>query len=84
MTVNTTADLCRVVVSVATTSTSRVLVEAWLPDEWNSRLLASGGGGIGGCVDYNSLPCGVSLGRSFQRDRHGYDLSYICILFPVR
>lgn len=61
-TVNATTDLCRVVVSVATTSTSRVLVEAWLPDEWNSRLIASGGGGISGCVDYNAVPYGASLG----------------------
>ena len=47
--------------SVATISTRRVLVKAWLPNPWNSRLLSSGGGGIGGCVDYNGLHYGDLL-----------------------
>lgn len=58
---NATADICRVVVSVNTTETSSVIVEGWLPNEWNSRFLASGGGGILGCVDYTTMQRGVQL-----------------------
>ncbi|KAI8164859.1 putative feruloyl esterase B-1 [Colletotrichum sp. SAR 10_70] len=50
----TPASICRVVLDVATSPSSAVRVEGWLPppEAWNSRLLASGTGGIGGCVDY--------------------------------
>ncbi|KAL8418484.1 hypothetical protein RB594_001901 [Gaeumannomyces avenae] len=57
-----TSDLCRIVVNVTTSPTSEVLVEAWLPDTWTGRFLATGTGGLGGCVDYYALQNGVSSG----------------------
>ncbi|KAI0181759.1 tannase and feruloyl esterase [Hypoxylon sp. FL1284] len=59
-----TADLCRLVLTVATTSSSEVQVEAWLPDAqiWNKRSLATGNGGIGGCIDYPTMQNGAGLG----------------------
>ena len=45
---NATSDLWRLVLNVTTSSTSEVLIEAWLPDIWNGRFLATGNGGIGG------------------------------------
>lgn len=59
---NITANLCRIVVDVSTSPSSRVQVEAWLPEQWNGRLLATGGGGIGGCIDYTTMQNGASLG----------------------
>jgi hypothetical protein len=51
-----TNDLCRVVVNVTTSATSTVRLEAWLPDEWNGRLLAVGTGeGGGGLVDVSII-----------------------------
>jgi hypothetical protein len=61
-TVTTPVAICRVVYSYATSSTSDVLVEGWLPDEWNARLMATGGGGIGGCVDYATVEYGTAFG----------------------
>ncbi len=62
--VNATADLCRVVLSVNTTAdgSGQALVEGWLPDDWNRRLMGTGGGGISGCVDYATVMYGARLG----------------------
>ncbi|KAI0112740.1 tannase and feruloyl esterase [Hypoxylon sp. NC0597] len=61
---NATANLCRLVLVVATTSSSKIQLEAWLPDSegWNGRFLATGNGGIGGCIDYATMQNGAGLG----------------------
>ncbi|KAI1381288.1 tannase and feruloyl esterase [Hypoxylon crocopeplum] len=61
---NATTNLCRLVLVVATTPSSEVQLEAWLPDaqNWNNRLLATGNGGIGGCIDYATMQNGAGLG----------------------
>ncbi|KAI1802329.1 tannase and feruloyl esterase [Daldinia bambusicola] len=59
-----TANLCRVVLAVTTSPSSRIQLEAWLPDSttWNGRILATGNGGIGGCIDYATMQNGAGLG----------------------
>lgn len=59
---NATTDLCRVVINVTTTETSSTIVEAWLPSNWNQRILATGGAGIAGCIDYGSMQYGAQFG----------------------
>lgn len=61
---NVTADLCRLVLIVATTPQSEVQIEAWLPDPktWKGQFLATGNGGIGGCIDYSTIQNGAGLG----------------------
>ncbi|KAH8886149.1 tannase and feruloyl esterase [Thozetella sp. PMI_491] len=57
-----TANLCRFVLDTVTSSSSSVHLEAWFPDDWNGRFLATGGGGLGGCIDYGTVQNGASLG----------------------
>jgi feruloyl esterase len=42
-------DVCRVAAFIRTSERSGVHFEAWLPQDWNGRFLATGNGGIGGC-----------------------------------
>jgi len=42
-------DICRVAAFIRTSERSGVQFEAWLPQDWNGRFLATGNGGIGGC-----------------------------------
>lgn len=75
MNVTPPVDICRVVLEASTSASSSVRVEAWLPDAgtWNSRLLASGTGGIGGCVDYSILHSGVRLSFATFGTNAGHD-----------
>src|SRR6185503_21182075 len=41
-------DFCRVTAKLRTTPGSEITAEVWLPQQWNSKLLAFGGGGFGG------------------------------------
>ncbi|KAF4951572.1 hypothetical protein FGADI_7347 [Fusarium gaditjirri] len=70
---NITADLCRIVVNVSTSDSSSVRIEAWLPDAWNKRLLATGTGGIGGCIDFPSVQNGAQLGFASFGTNTGHD-----------
>ncbi|KAM0547218.1 hypothetical protein ACHAPJ_010480 [Fusarium lateritium] len=71
--VNITTNLCRVVVNVSTSDSSSVRVEAWLPDDWNNRLLATGTGGIGGCIDYRFVQNGAHLKFASFGTNAGHD-----------
>jgi feruloyl esterase len=42
-------NLCRVALNIKTSNRSAIQFEAWLPEKWNGRFLATGNGGIGGC-----------------------------------
>ncbi|KAF4446972.1 hypothetical protein F53441_9443 [Fusarium austroafricanum] len=70
---NITTDLCRVVVNISTSHSSVVRIEAWLPDNWNNRLLATGTGGIGGCIDYPAVQNGAHLGFASFGTNSGHD-----------
>ncbi|KAM0351020.1 hypothetical protein ACHAPU_002798 [Fusarium lateritium] len=70
---NVTTDLCRVIVNVATSNSSSMRIEAWLPDDWNKRLLATGTGGIGGCIDYRFVQNGAHLKFASFGTNTGHD-----------
>ena len=42
-------NLCRIALSIQTSSESNIVFEAWLPEHWSGRFLATGNGGIDGC-----------------------------------
>jgi hypothetical protein len=43
------SNLCRIALSIQTSSESSIVFEAWLPERWSGRFLATGNGGIDGC-----------------------------------
>ncbi|KAL1625577.1 hypothetical protein SLS56_007236 [Neofusicoccum ribis] len=49
------ADICRIALSIPTSDKSSITWEMWLPREWTGRFLATGNGGIDGCVKYEDL-----------------------------
>ncbi|TLD19270.1 hypothetical protein PspLS_09948 [Pyricularia sp. CBS 133598] len=66
-------DLCRIIVNVATSPSSEVRLEAWLPDSWKGRLLSTGTGGIGGCIEQTALQMGSSMGFAAVGTNAGHD-----------
>ncbi|KAF2640760.1 tannase and feruloyl esterase [Massarina eburnea CBS 473.64] len=70
---NATNDLCRIVLNITTSASSTNRIEAWLPDDWNGRFLATGNGGIGGCIDYKNLQHGAGLGFATFGTNGGHD-----------
>lgn len=41
--------------NVTTSNSSYIILEAWLPSEWNGRFLSTGNGGLNGCISYDDL-----------------------------
>lgn len=41
--------------NVTTSNSSNIILEAWLPSEWEGRFLSTGNGGLAGCIDYASI-----------------------------
>lgn len=66
------ADVCRVAITLATSARSTTLMEAWLPLNWTGRYLATGNGGIGGCIDYDSMGYGTSVGFAATGSNNGH------------
>jgi feruloyl esterase len=42
-------DICRMALSIKTSEHSSIVFEAWFPETWSGRFLATGNGGIDGC-----------------------------------
>ncbi|KAI1272237.1 feruloyl esterase B [Xylaria sp. FL0933] len=57
-------DLCRVALSVPTSQRSGFNYELWLPETWNGRTLATGNGGLDGCIKYEDIAYGSANGFS--------------------
>ncbi|PVI00938.1 tannase and feruloyl esterase [Periconia macrospinosa] len=55
--------VCRLRLSVETTSQSETYVEVWLPEKWEGRrVLTTGTGGFSGCIQYSTLSLAASYG----------------------
>ncbi|KAI0445059.1 feruloyl esterase B [Xylaria telfairii] len=66
-------DLCRVALSVPTSQRSGFTYELWLPESWNGRTLATGNGGLDGCVKYEDIAYGAANGFSSFGTNNGHN-----------
>lgn len=71
----TTVNVCVINVVYNTSRTSATRVETWLPDPdaWTGRILGTGGGGMGGCIDYDDLAWGPALNWAAFGHDGGHD-----------
>jgi feruloyl esterase len=69
----TTADMCRVGLTVATSDRSSFRMEAWLPSNWTGRFLSAGNGGLNGCIGYADLAYTSALGFAAVGTNNGHD-----------
>ncbi|KAL7266135.1 Feruloyl esterase, partial [Rhizina undulata] len=65
--------LCRLTFKITTSLNSSIFAEAWLPDDWNSRFLATGNGGLNGCIEYTDMSYGTSLGFATVGTNNGHN-----------
>ncbi|THX84627.1 tannase and feruloyl esterase [Aureobasidium pullulans] len=71
-------DMCRVVLTVATSPTSHNYMEVWLPSgstPWNGRLLGTRNGGLAGCIEYEDMAYYSSLNFATVGDNGGHNSS---------
>lgn len=66
-------DLCRIAMFVNTTTVSGITLEAWLPLNWHGRFLAVGNGGLSGCIYYEDIAYGASLGFATVGSNNGHN-----------
>ncbi|KAJ7270681.1 Tannase/feruloyl esterase [Mycena haematopus] len=66
------SDLCRVVLSVATSNRSSTAMEVWLPSNWTGRFLSTGNGGLAGCLAYLDMDYASSLGFATTGSNNGH------------
>ncbi|KAG7052056.1 tannase and feruloyl esterase [Colletotrichum scovillei] len=65
-------NLCRITAQVPTSNRSGFWFEAWLPEDWSGRFLATGNGGLGGCIQYYDVEYGASLGFATIATNNGH------------
>ncbi|KAK7181504.1 hypothetical protein DPSP01_008903 [Paraphaeosphaeria sporulosa] len=68
-------EACRIALTVPTTNRSSVIVEVFLPrnDAWTGRYLATGNGGIDGCIKYEDIAYGLSHGFATTGSNNGHN-----------
>lgn len=66
-------DICRISMAVETSNRSGITLEAWLPSNWTGRFLSTGNGGISGCIQYEDIAYGTSLGFASVGANNGHN-----------
>ncbi|KAH7192857.1 Tannase/feruloyl esterase [Fusarium flagelliforme] len=67
-------DLCRIALQIPTSSRSSISFELWLPRDWEAeRFLATGNGGVDGCIKYEDLGYGTSNGFATMGTNNGHN-----------
>ncbi|KAJ3753909.1 feruloyl esterase, type B [Lentinula raphanica] len=67
------ADICRIALNVSTSTSSGIIMEAWLPKNWTGRFLGTGNGGLDGCIQYLDLAYTTALGFAAVGSNNGHN-----------
>ncbi|KAK6525932.1 Tannase and feruloyl esterase [Arthrobotrys megalospora] len=70
------SDICRLRLNVTTSSTSGVIMEIWMPANWEQkgkRFSMTGNGGLGGCIAFDDLNFISSQGFATAGHNNGHD-----------
>ncbi len=66
-------DICRIALNISTSNRSGIIFESWLPRDWTGRFLATGNGGIDGCIKYDDIDYGNKNGFSAVGSNNGHN-----------
>jgi feruloyl esterase len=66
-------DSCRYALTVPTSNRSSFIMELFLPDDWSGRLLATGNGGIDGCIKYEDIAYGLAHSFAVTGTNNGHN-----------
>jgi feruloyl esterase len=66
-------DICRIALNISTSDRSGIIFESWLPRDWTGRFLATGNGGIDGCIKYDDINYGSKNGFSAVGSNNGHN-----------
>lgn len=66
-------DICRIALNIRTSDRSGIIFESWLPRNWTGRFLATGNGGIDGCIRYDDINYGNKNGFSAVGSNNGHN-----------
>ncbi|KAF1973663.1 tannase and feruloyl esterase [Bimuria novae-zelandiae CBS 107.79] len=67
------AHICRIALYVATSNSSGINMEAWLPANFSGRFLSTGNGGLAGCIGYDDMSYTTSLGFASVGANNGHN-----------
>ncbi|KAJ4220548.1 tannase [Fusarium solani] len=65
--------MCRIALTVKTSPSSEISMEAWLPRNWTGRFLSVGNGGLGGCISYGDMAYTMSQGFASVGANNGHN-----------
>jgi hypothetical protein len=63
---------CRVIATVSPVAKSRIVVELWLPEQWNGKLLAIGNHGFAGELEHADMGMGLHRGYAVAASDVGH------------
>lgn len=66
-------DFCRIALNIATSKSSGITLEAWLPSNWSGRFLSVGNGGLNGCISYGDIAYATSFGFAAVGANNGHN-----------
>ncbi|KAJ3986743.1 putative feruloyl esterase [Lentinula detonsa] len=67
------SDICRLAMTVPTSESSEISLEAWFPVNYSGRFLSTANRGFSGCILYNELEFATSLGFASVGANNGHN-----------